>query len=180
MIKFILFNIKEKRIGPDLPLTHFLLYFKKLARWWCSKKFKGFGFNSEFRAGAYAICTDKIVIGNNVVIRPTSMLFASPLADHTQITIGNDVLIGSGVHMYVSNHEYQSIEIPIAHQGHSVVRPLIIEDDVWIGANVIILPGVTIGKGAIIGAGSVITKSVPAYTVYAGNPARLIKSRLVE
>jgi acetyltransferase-like isoleucine patch superfamily enzyme len=52
-----------------------------------------------------------------------------------------------------------------------------IEEDVWIGANCVILPGVTIGRGAVIGAGSVVTKSVPAYSIYVGNPAKLMRMR---
>ena len=54
-------------------------------------------------------------------------------------------------------------------------RPIVIKDDVWIGMNVIILKGVTIGEGAIVGAGSVVTKDVPAWTVVAGNPAKVVK-----
>lgn len=55
---------------------------------------------------------------------------------------------------------------------------IIIEDDVWIGANSVILPGVTIKKGAVVGAGSVVTKDVPSYAVVCGNPARVIKYRI--
>ena len=58
--------------------------------------------------------------------------------------------------------------------------PIIFEDDVWIGANAIILSGVTIGEGAIIGAGSVVTKNVEPYTIFAGNPAKKIKMRFTE
>lgn len=62
-------------------------------------------------------------------------------------------------------------------QGMSKEHPVLIEDDVWIGANVIILPGVKISKGSIIGAGSVVTKNVPEYAIVGGNPARVIKYR---
>jgi maltose O-acetyltransferase len=62
-------------------------------------------------------------------------------------------------------------------QGIDVERPIVIDDDVWIGARVIILPGVHIGTGAVIGAGAVVTKDVPAYAVVGGNPARVIKMR---
>lgn len=63
-------------------------------------------------------------------------------------------------------------------QGKDKLRSISIEDDVWIGARAIILPGVTIAKGSIVGAGSVVTKSFPPYSVIAGNPARIVKSRL--
>ena len=62
-------------------------------------------------------------------------------------------------------------------QGNSETKPVIIENDVWIGANVIILPGVTIHEGSIIAAGAVVTKDVECYTIVAGNPAKVIKKR---
>lgn len=65
----------------------------------------------------------------------------------------------------------------MCQQGLSEPRPVLIEDDVWIGARVIILPGVKVGKGSVIGAGSVVTKDVMPYTVVGGNPARVLKGR---
>ena len=64
-------------------------------------------------------------------------------------------------------------------QGLSAPKPIIIGDDVWIGTCSIVLPGVKIGKGSVVGAGSVVTKDVPDYCVVAGNPARIIKQRKV-
>ncbi|MEH7581800.1 DapH/DapD/GlmU-related protein, partial [Priestia megaterium] len=63
-------------------------------------------------------------------------------------------------------------------EGYTKREPVIIEDRVWIGARCIILPGVTIGKGATVGAGAVVTKDVPPYTVVAGNPAKVVKYKL--
>ena len=65
----------------------------------------------------------------------------------------------------------------MATQGFSDLAPVIIEDDVWIGARAIILPGVIIGKGSVIGAGAVVAKSIPPYSVAVGNPARVVKTR---
>lgn len=62
-------------------------------------------------------------------------------------------------------------------QGWADEKPVVIEDDVWIGSRVIILPGVTIGKGSVIGASAVVSKSVPPYSVVAGNPAKIVKTR---
>jgi maltose O-acetyltransferase len=62
-------------------------------------------------------------------------------------------------------------------QGFEARRPVIIEDDVWIGINVILLPGLTVGRGAIVAAGSVVTKDVPPDAIVGGNPARVIRSR---
>lgn len=62
-------------------------------------------------------------------------------------------------------------------QGMTEIRPVHIEDDVWIGARVCILPGVTIGKGSVIGACAVVSKSIPPYSVAVGNPAKVVKTR---
>lgn len=168
---------RARRLGPDLPLTHLLLYSNRLNKWLCNKKFGYFGSNSFFRPGAYAIETAKIYIGDNVVIRPGTMLFASPYGNDiiTHIKIESDVLIGSCVHIYVSNHEYADISIPIAKQGHANVLPVYLRKGCWIGANVTILPGVEIGENTVIGANSLVTKSIPPYSVAVGNPAKIIK-----
>ena len=90
------------------------------------------------------------------------------------VTIGNDVRLAQNVVLSGLNHNYKEINSPIHQQGVST-KSIVIEDESWIGANVVVVPGVTIGKHAIVAAGSVVTKNVPAYTVAAGNPARLLK-----
>ncbi len=92
--------------------------------------------------------------------------------------IGNDVMMGPNVLYIPSSHRFDRNDIPMIEQGFDQVKRLVIEDDVWIGANVIFLPGIVVGKGAIIGAGSVVTRNVPEYAIVAGNPARIIRSRL--
>ena len=75
-------------------------------------------------------------------------------------------------------HKYNRLDIPIGHQGAEPKTPLTIDDDVWIGARAMILPGCKhIGKGVIVGAGSVVTKDIPDYAIVGGNPARVIKYR---
>lgn len=91
------------------------------------------------------------------------------LQGYNDITIGNRV----GISMRV-----MLLDSGIGTDGKHFNSYIHIEDDVWIGAGAIILPGVTIGKNSIIGAGSVVTKNVPANTVYAGNPAKFIKSNI--
>lgn len=93
------------------------------------------------------------------------------------VTIGKNVMMGPDCLVYTSNHKFDNIEIPMCQQGFSEPKPVVIGDDVWIGARVIILPGVKIGQGSVIGAGSVVTKDVEEYTVVGGNPARLLKRR---
>ena len=94
-----------------------------------------------------------------------------------RVIIGNNVMMGPDVCIYVRNHAFDRTDIPMNMQGFAPEKPVVIEDDVWIGARVIILPGVHIGTGAVIGAGAVVTKDVPDYAVVGGNPARILKMR---
>ncbi len=95
------------------------------------------------------------------------------------IEIGNNVLIGPNVLLRSSNHVFSDSNKPIRSQGHSSGK-IIIEDDVWLGAGVIVLPNVTIGQGAIIGAGAVVAKSIPPKCIAMadGVVASLKKNRL--
>jgi acetyltransferase-like isoleucine patch superfamily enzyme len=164
------------RIGPDVPFTHWKLYFRKSMLSLCKKKFKYFSDSSAFRAGAYAIVCSKISIGKRVVISPGTMFFADPAENGAGITIEDDAMVGSGVHFYVGNHRFDDTKIPIIDQGHTESKPIVVKKGCWIGANVTILGGVEIGENAVVGAGSVVTKSVPSRVVAAGNPAKIIKS----
>ncbi len=166
------------RISQEIPTTYWRLYFKDEMHKFCSKKFANFGFNAEFRPGAFAEACSKISIGCNVVIRPGTFLFADPSDGGGTITIEDDVLIGPGVHFYTNNHSYSNPEVAIFEQGYPTPNEsdsIIIRKGSWIGAGSIILPGVEVGENSVIGAGSVVTKSVLPRTVNAGNPARIIK-----
>ena len=92
------------------------------------------------------------------------------------IKIGDRVLIGPGCAFYASDHETKA-NIPIRDQPLTSKGPIIIDDEVWLGFGVIVLSGVRIGKGAVVGAGSVVTKDIPANAIAVGNPARVIKMR---
>lgn len=174
MIRRLWWFWKTNRLGPDMLSTHWLLYFKRPGRWLCRKKFRAFGEGSEFRPHAHAACTDKISIGRNVIIHPGTMLQGDDQETGT-ITIEDDVSIGAGVHVYVDTHRFHEIGTPIKYQGYYPSEPVVLKRGSWIGACAIILPGVTVGENAVVGAGSVITRSVEPYTVVAGNPARKIK-----
>lgn len=93
------------------------------------------------------------------------------------VHIGSNVMMGPDCVMLTQNHAFDKIDVPMNAQGLQSEKPIYIGDDVWIGQRVIILPGVRIGKGAIIGAGSVVTKNVKDYDIVAGNPARVIRNR---
>jgi acetyltransferase-like isoleucine patch superfamily enzyme len=145
----------------------------------CREKFKSFGDESEFRPGAYAVTCSKIEIGNCVVIRPGSFLFADPADGGGGISIEDKVLIGSSVHLYTNNHEYSRLDVPIFDQGY--VKPqlsnaIILRRGCWIGANATILQGVEVGSNSVIAAGTVVTKSVPPKVIFAGNPGKVIRN----
>ena len=95
----------------------------------------------------------------------------------TPLEIGDYVLMGPDVVVFTMNHETSSLDRPIGTQGMTARRKVTIGNDVWIGQRSMIMPGVTIGDGSIIAAGSVVTKDVPPYSVVGGVPARVLKMR---
>ncbi len=135
----------------------------------------------------------KCTIGRFVTIRPTNILLDEAgeglfLGDNSNIgaysyvgcsgliTIGKNVMIGPRVNLMGENHNFDETNISMKSQGVNR-SPIVIEDDVWIGANCTILAGVTIKTGAVIAAGAVVTKDVEEFSVVGGVPAKLIKTR---
>lgn len=90
------------------------------------------------------------------------------------VTIGNDIRLAQNITLSGLNHNYEDVSVPIHVQGVST-SPIVIEDNSWIGANVVVVAGVTIGKHCIVAAGSIVTKDIPPYSVAVGNPARVLK-----
>jgi putative colanic acid biosynthesis acetyltransferase WcaF len=89
-----------------------------------------------------------------------------------EVAVGANVCISQGAYLFTGNHDWADQAFGL------VVRPVVVEDGAWIGARAIICPGVTIGKCGIAAVGSVITRSVPAFEIYAGNPAQFVKRRV--
>jgi len=108
-----------------------------------------------------------IIIGNGVRIGMSNVLIGP-------IQIGNNVIFAQNVVTSGLNHGYEDINIPINKQPTSTSK-IIVEDDCWIGANVVITAGVTIGKHCVIAAGAIVTKNIPPFSVAVGNPAKVIK-----
>lgn len=117
-----------------------------------------------------ATFSTRVSIGNNSGIGKNANISGA-------VVIGNDVMMGPNCTIYVRNHAFDRTDIAIREQGYYDEKPVVIENDVWIGGNVSILPGVHISSGAVIGAGSIVTKDVIPYAVVAGNPAKIIKMR---
>lgn len=134
-------------------------------------KFQNCGINNIIDYGLWVNEPQNILIGSNVFIGRNVYINA-----YERIQIGNFCAIAADCKLISGNHGYSDIEIPINLQAYEN-KPIILHDDVWLGYNVIILPGVILGKGCIVGAGSVVTKSFPDYSVIAGTPAKLIKKR---
>lgn len=111
-----------------------------------------------------------LIIGSNVKINRNSWF-----GGDEKIEIKNFVQMGPNVTILSSNHGTKK-QYPIFSQ-KVVSKPVLVEEDVWIGTNVVILPGVTIGKGAVVGAGAVVTKNVKPYSIVGGVPAKFIKYR---
>jgi len=145
---------------------------KQIRRFLCKRIFKKAGKNINIEHGVFFGSGADIEIGDN-----------SGLGLNCRVTgplkIGNDVMIGPDVMIFTQNHRNDRLDISMRLQTDPK-RPVVIEDDVWIAARVIILPGVTVHKGAIVGAGAVVTKDVPEYAVVGGNPAKVIRYRNIK
>lgn len=98
------------------------------------------------------------------------------ILDCAPVIIGDDVMFGPNVSLFGAGHPLNPTE---RTQGLEYAKPIVIGNRVWIGGNVSVMPGVTIGEGCVIGAGSVVTKDIPPYTVAVGNPCR-VRSEITE
>lgn len=125
------------------------------------------GQDSVIESPFYCVYGQNIHIGDHVYLN-----FLCTILDCNEVRIGHHVMIGPGVQIYTAAHLLQA-EARI--QGWEVAKPVVIEDNVWVGGGAILLPGVRIGRNAVVGAGAVVPRSVPANTVVAGNPARVIR-----
>jgi acetyltransferase-like isoleucine patch superfamily enzyme len=155
--------------------------------------FARLGENVIFEPGVLVFHPQNIEIGDNVYVGHATMLKAYhvrrlSIGDHTWIgqacffhagggiQIGRAVGIGPAVKILTSEHQDSDVDIPVLFAPLRFA-PVVIQDGSDIGTNTVVLPGVTIGEGAIVGAGSVVSRDVPDYEVWAGVPARRLRSR---
>lgn len=125
------------------------------------------GKNSTIEPPFYCSYGKNIYIGDFVFLNVLCTIL-----DCNEVHIGHHVMIGPGVQIYTAAHD---LKAEARNQGWEVAKSIRIEDNVWIGGSAILLPGVQIGKNAVVGAGAVVTRNVPANTIVAGNPARVIR-----
>lgn len=157
-------NVLTPPDDGDLPLV----------RWLATQLFKECGDNLILKPPIYMECPERIKLGQYVFINSCCYFHAGNDKDSDgTITIGDFVKIGPGTHIYSIRHSpYEKDGLLCTSNDH---LPVHLEDHCKIGGGCIIMPGVVIGREAIIGSGSVVTKSIPARCMAAGNPCRIIR-----
>jgi len=131
----------------------------------------GAGANNIFHENVRIVSPKKLHIGDHCSLAAGVFITAGG-----GVTIGNHVGMGPDTKIWSVNHRFSDPDTPWMGQGYDQ-EPVFIEDDVWLGANVFVMPGVRIGRGAIVSAGTVLSKAVPAYAIVAGNPGRVVAWR---
>lgn len=138
--------------------------------------------NATIHRGARIGLKNKVEIQENFALGQYATIAAG---DSHGIYIGKDVAIAQNAYLRTANHEFRDRNTPIQQQGHTFQTiefnnskySIVIEDDVWIGANSVILSGAHIGKGSIIGALTIVSSVIPPYSIVLGNPGRVIAKR---
>lgn len=139
----------------------------------CRNIFESCGRNVTIERGVNFGYGYRIRIGDNSGLGTNAVI---PDGTH----IGSNVMMGPNCYIHVRNHNFSRTDIPIREQGYQEYKYTVIEDDVWIGREVSILPGRTVAKGSILAANTVLVKDFPEYSIIGGNPSKLIRSRLEE
>lgn len=161
-------------VGYYLPETYFPggKIFSSIRVWFGRFFLKSCGQHVKISARVFFGNGRDVEIGDHVDINERCRI--------RNVKIGNYVMIAPEVIILASGHHTSDVNTPMIFQAPRYYPQTVIEDDVWIGARVLILPGRCIGKGSIVAAGSVVVKDVEAYSVVGGNPARVIKSRKID
>jgi len=157
---------------PDKKLSFVRAFLKKLRMFLlCKFKYK------------LLSCGTGTYIGHNVEIFPNCIsighnsFIGSNCWLHSQARIGNYVMLAGQVSIVGGDHKYNVVGVPMINAGRDTNKPVTICDDVWVGHRAIIMHGVTIGQGAIVAAGAIVTSDVEPYAIVGGVPAKKIKSR---
>jgi acetyltransferase-like isoleucine patch superfamily enzyme len=183
-----MFAFLEKRSGEHLAL----LGGRMRAAWW---RLRGARMGSKSRIGQACKIVRPWCLSTGERIQLEGLVFIKVTSDAASVKLGNEVFIGYGAELdisdsltvgnhvliapgcFITDHQHKRGAYDcIAAQGCESA-PVVIEDDVWLGANVVVLPGIRIGKGAIVGANAVVTQDVAPMTIVAGVPARSIGKR---
>lgn len=141
---------------------------------------RGVFLGDNVKIGAYSVIVsapasnlgEGISMGANSAVDAYSFLGSSGF-----ISIGENVIMGQHVGFHPENHDFDRIDVPIREQG-TTRQGITVEDDVWVGSNTIFLDGAHVGKGCVIGAGSVVRGNIPPYSIAVGVPAKVVRSRI--
>ena len=136
----------------------------------CKRIFMKCGNNVNIERGAVFGSGEHLQIGDNSGIGINSVIPDGSI-------IGSNVMMGPNCFVHSRNHRFDRTDVPMMKQGFTERKPVIIDDDVWIGRDVTIMIGRHISRGSIIAANCVLTKDYPEYSIIGGNPSRLIKQR---
>jgi len=172
-IKATVCRILYYSIASHLPVSYSRFFGKvstKIRYMLCRNIFDYCGKNVNVEKGAW------FGKGTNLRIGDNSGLGVNCVIPDGSI-IGKDVMMGPNCYIHGRNHEFGRIDIPMRLQGNTKGKPVIIDDDVWIGRDVSIMAGRHISKGSIIAANCVLTKDFPEYSIVGGNPGKVIKVR---
>jgi maltose O-acetyltransferase len=143
---------------------------KALRAWACRGLFDSCGESPNIEHGAWFGSGRGVSVGDRSAIGMDCLLMGP-------CTLGDDVMMGPRCILLSSNHRIDDLDVPMNQQGLTDDLPVVVEDDVWIGAGVTILPGRRIGAGSVVAAGAVVTRDVPPLAVVGGNPARVLRYR---
>lgn len=168
---FLFYILFAKHLPSSNSKIRFIGLFSKNLRYFCAKSlFKKCGKSVNIEKGASFGMGEHIEIGDYSGIGLNCIV-------PNNCKIGDYVMMGPEVIIFSQNHNFDRIDIPMMLQGHKDRQITSIEDDAWIGRRAMVLPGRTIGRGSIIGAGSIVTKDIPPMAIVGGNPAKIIKYR---
>lgn len=144
---------------------------KKIRYWLVKRIFRRCGENVNVERRAFFGSGRDVEVGDNSGIGVNASIPNNTI-------IGNDVMMGPNCFILSHNHAFDRLDVPMRKQGFSESKQTIIEDDVWIGRDVLMTPGRHIAKGSIIAGGCVLCKDFPEYSIIGGNPSKQIKSRI--
>lgn len=165
-LAIIIYNVIAKRMPESNTKFHFGA--GRLRAWCASQMLESCGKNVNVERLA--------AFGRGVALGDRSGIgIRASIGERTHI--GNDVMMGPDCVIYTVSHRFDRTDIPMSQQGYTPIMPVTIGNDVWIGGRVTIMPGVNIGDGCVIGAGAVVTHDIPPYSVAAGVPAKVIRTR---
>ena len=155
--------------------------------------FESFGPRSRLSLPVQLEGTRRIALGDHVYLGPGCWLLTHKPGGHleigdgtsiagycvlsaaTSVSIGRKVLFARNVYIADHRHGFERADIPVLEQEIADMRPIVVEDGAWLGQNVVILPGVTVGRGAVVGANSVVREDIPPRCLAVGAPARVVR-----